>query len=150
MNYHETYIEAWNDHDPERVLAQFAEGGTYDDPTLDEPLVGREIEEYVTEIVTGVPDVHIEERRVVECDPGVVVSEWTMRGTHSGTLNGLPATGNAFELDGIDVITVSDEGITSVRGYFDQEAFAQQLGLTFPAIVGQVPKLALGALRDAI
>jgi len=27
MNYQQEYIEAWNDHDPERVLAQFVEGG---------------------------------------------------------------------------------------------------------------------------
>ncbi|MFT4889275.1 MAG: steroid delta-isomerase-like uncharacterized protein [Halobacteriales archaeon] len=109
--------------------------------------MGREIEEYVAEIVTGVPDVHFDERRVVDRDPGVVVTEWTTRGTHSGPLAGLPPTGTAFELDGVDVMTVSEEGITSVRGYFDQETFAEQLGLTFPAIVGQFPRLAIGAIK---
>lgn len=148
MKYHEEYVSAWNDHEPERVLAQFADGGTYVDPTLDEPLVGREIADYVAEIVSGVPDVHVDERRVVDSEPGVVVSEWTMRGTHSGTLDGLPPTGNAFELDGVDVMTVSAEGITAVRGYFDQETFAEQLGLTFPEIVGQLPRLAVEAIRS--
>jgi len=100
--------------------------------------------------VTGVPDAPFEERRVGEIDPGVVVSEWTMRGTHSGALDGLPPTGREFELDGVDVITVSDDGIVSLRGYFDQESFAEQLGLTFPAILGQLPKLAVGALRTTL
>ena len=75
-------------------------------------------------------------------------STGTMRGTHSGTLDGLPPTGDAFELDGVDVMTVSVEGITAVRGYFDQETFAEQWGLRFPKIVGHLPRLAVGAIRN--
>jgi hypothetical protein len=34
--------------------------------------------------------------------------------------------------------------------YFDQESFAEQLGLTFPAIIGQLPTLAVEAVKEAL
>jgi predicted ester cyclase len=85
-----------------------------------------------------------------EGDELVLVAEWTMRGTHSGPFDGLPPTGNEIELDGVDVVTVSDDGITSITGYFDQRAFVEQLGLTFPTVVGQLPTLAVGAVRHRL
>lgn len=150
LSYHETYFEGWNDHDPDTVVAQFAPNGTYFDPNLEEPLTGPEIGEYVAEVAAGFPDFRIEDRRVVTADEGTVVHEWTMHGTHSGTIDGLPPTGNTLALDGVDVVTVSEDGITSVRGYFDQKTFAEQLGLTFPAVVGQVPTLAAGAVKTLL
>jgi len=149
LAYHERYIQGWNEHDPGTVVDQFARGGTYDDPNLEEPLAGEEIGEYVTEIASGFPDFHIEERRLAETDGGIV-HEWTMHGTHSGTLDGLPPTGNTIALDGVDVVRIDSDGIISVRGYFDQKTFAQQLGLTFPTIIGQVPALAVGAVTERL
>ena len=73
-----------------------------------------------------------------------------MHGTHSGFLDGLPPTGNRIALDGVSVVTISDDGITSIEGYFDQESFAEQLDLTFPAIIGQLPTLAVEAVKGAL
>ncbi|MEF8821889.1 MAG: ester cyclase, partial [Halovenus sp.] len=132
---------------------QFAEGGTYVDPNVGEKLQGDEIGEYVEETIEGFPDVHFEEDRVmqteIEGEFGLVV-EWTMHGTHDGPLEGLPPTGKTITLDGVDIVTISEDGITSITGYFDQQQFAQQLGLTFPAIIGQLPTLAVGAARQAL
>jgi predicted ester cyclase len=83
-------------------------------------------------------------------EEGVLVEEWTMHGTHSGFLDSLPPTGNRIALDGVSVVTISDDGITSIEGYFDQESFAEQLGLTFPAIIGQLPTLAVEAVKEAL
>lgn len=81
---------------------------------------------------------------------GVFVLEWTLHGTHDGTFNGLPPTGNTVALDGVDIFTISEEGIESITIYFDQSSMANQLGLKFPAIVGQLPKLAIGAVRNTL
>jgi steroid delta-isomerase-like uncharacterized protein len=151
--YFERYTEGWNDHDPDAVVEQFAPGGTYVDSALAEPLERDEIADFVTDTVTGFPDVRFEERRVVTAEEGaelVLVAEWTMRGTHTGPFEGVPPTGNEIELDGVDVVTVSDDGITSITGYFDQRAFVEQLGLTFPAVVGQLPALAVGAVEQRL
>ena len=151
--YFERYTAAWNEHDPEAVAEQFAPGGTYVDPAVGDPIRGPEVGEFVAETVRGFPNVRFEERRVVTVDEGdelVLVAEWTMHGTHAGPFDGLPPTGNEVALDGVDVVTISDDGITSITGYFDQRAFTAQLGLTFPAGLGQVPTLALGAVRQAL
>jgi len=102
---------------------------------------------------TGFPDVRFEEDPVATVDEGaqlVLVTEWTIRGAHEGPFEGLPPTGNGIELDGLEVITVSDDGITSITGYFDGTELADQLGLTFPAIVGQLPTLAVGAVEQRL
>ena len=151
MAYHENYLEGWNSYDPETVVAQFAEGGTYVDPNVEEPSEGAEIGEYVVGIMNGFPDFRFEQRRLLMTnEEGVLVEEWTMHRTHSGSLDSLPPTGNRIALDGISIVTISDDGITSIEGYFDQESFAEQLGLTFPAIIGQLPTLAVGALKEAL
>lgn len=150
VGYFDRYVEGWNDHDPETVMDAFAPGGTVTAPPFKEPRAGEEIGEWVEETVAGFPDVHFEDQELMATDTeGVFVLEWTLHGTHAGTFNGLPPTGNTVALDGVDIFTISEDGIESIAIYFDQSSMADQLGLTFPAIIGQLPKLAIGAIRNA-
>lgn len=147
--YWDRYAEGWDRHDPDEVMAAFAPGGQIVDPTLNEPRSGEEIGEWVEETVTGFPDVHFESHRVMTTDvEGVLIVEWTMYGTHTGFFEGLPPTHNEIALDGVDVVTISDDGIESIQIYFDQSSIADQLGLKFPTIIRQLPKLAIGAVRN--
>ncbi len=149
--YCNRYVEGWDDHDPEAVMAAFAPGGTVTAPPFDEPRTGTEIGKWVVETVRGFPDVHFGDHDLLSTDvEGVFVLEWTLHGTHTGPFNGLPPTGNTVELEGVDVFTVSEDGIEFLRVYFDQSSMAEQLGLTFPAIVGQLPTLARGAIRNIL
>jgi hypothetical protein len=52
-----------------------------------------------------------------------------MRGTNSGSLSGNPPTGNKVALPGAVFIAVEGSKIRSVKGYFDQKNFVEQLGL---------------------
>lgn len=151
-HYFEKYGEGWNSHDPDMVVEQFAKGGTYYDPNVGAKLQGDEIGEYVAETIEAFPDVHFEERLLPTAIDGEfgLVAEWTMRGTHTGSLAGLPPTGQTIELDGVDVVEFSDDGIASITGYFDQKEFAEQLGLTFPSVIGQLPSLAVGAAKQKL
>ena len=149
-DYWDRYVEGWNDHDPRAVRDAFTSEGTIDAPTADEPMVGKEIEEWVEGLVDGFPDVTFEEHRVLSTDEdGVFVVEWTLLGTHTESFQGLPPTDNAVAVDGVDVATISEAGIESLTVYFDQHALMEQLGLTFPTILTQIPKLAVGAARNA-
>lgn len=151
IEHFERYVEGWNDHDPEAVMAAFAAEGTVTAPPFDEPRTGDGIGEWVEETVAGFPDVHFEDQYLMPTDvEGVFVLEWTLHGTHTGTFNGLPPTGNTVALDGVDIFTISEDGIESIRIYFDQSSMAEQLGVTFPTIIGQFPKLAIGAIRNAL
>jgi steroid delta-isomerase-like uncharacterized protein len=63
----------------------------------------------------SVPDVRLDIRQYV-VDGDFAADRWVMRGTHTGApLLGLPAKGKAFEINGMDVIRIHDDGrITDV------------------------------------
>lgn len=148
--YYDRYVEAWNEHDPEAVMAQFADGGTFDEPVTDEPLTGEEIGEWIEAITDAMPDVHFELGRRISNGEGLLFAEFTMHGSHDGPLQGLPATHRTVDIDVVEVVTLSGDGITSITGYFDRVELNEQLGLTFPAVIGQLPKLAAGAVRNIL
>ena len=148
---HGRYLAGWNEHDPHLVVEQFAPSGTYVDANLDGPVRGDDLAEYVTDVTTAFPDLRLEQRRLIRAETdGLLVEEWTMHGTHRGPLDGLPPTGETLALEGMSVVTIAEDGITSFRGFFDQQSFAEQLGLTFPAVLGQLPTLAVGKVRQAV
>lgn len=151
---YERYVAAWNDHDPDAVTAQFAPDASYEDPATDGALTRAEIGEFVAETVEAFPDVRFEVRRLHVLEEhdggGVVTSEWTMHGTHEGPLDGLPATGETIALEGMEVVEFSEAGITAIRGCFNESDVTEQLGLGFPAVVGKLPTLAAGAVRNAL
>ncbi|MFA1612308.1 ester cyclase [Halobellus rubicundus] len=149
--FHDRYIEGWNDHDPETVMAQFADGGTYVDPLFDGPISGEEIGEFVRLTADRFPDFRFEQRRLLDVESDDVrIEEWTMHGTHEGMREGLPPTGNTIALEGVSVVELSAEGIESIRGYYDQQELTAQLGLTFPEVIGEIPSLISGAVRETL
>lgn len=149
--YYDQYVQGWNNHDPDAVMEAFADGGTVSDPATDGTLAGEEIREWVEETTAGFPDVRFDvNRRSSDSEEGLLLVEWTMSGTHDGSFGPLPPTGRTVELSGVDVIRFSADGITSIDGYFDMGEFKQQLGLTFPTVIGQLPKLVAGAVKETI
>lgn len=145
----ERAIEAFNDHDIDQLMNQMAEDATFTDP-LEADLSKAELREYTVEIFDAFPDLHIEVKRVISSDDGVVAIECDYVGTHEGSLEGIPPTGNSVVVSSMTVIDVSDDGITSWRDYWDQQTFSEQVGLTFPEIVPLIPKIAVGKIREFV
>jgi steroid delta-isomerase-like uncharacterized protein len=58
-----------------------------------------------------------------------VVVRWTNNGTHVGQFAGIPATGRAFEMGGIDVYRVQDGLLAEHWHQIDQLSMLGQLGL---------------------
>jgi steroid delta-isomerase-like uncharacterized protein len=133
------YFEAWNSHDGEAIAACFDPDGGYADP-VSGPLAPPGLTAYASGLFSTFPDLSFE-LQVTAVDGPCVVAEWTMTGTQSGPLNGLPPTEARVKLPGIDVITLGDAGLRSVEGYFDQRTLLEQLGAHVavqPANVGPV------------
>lgn len=121
-------LDAFNDHDTERLMAELAENVTFSDPLRD-GLTKAELRGYTADVFEGFPDVRYEQKRIISADDGVTAVEVTIHGTHEGAFDGVPPTGETVALPGVSVITVSEDGITSWRDYFDRQTFTEQLGL---------------------
>ena len=65
-------------------------------------------------------------------DGDAVVVAWTMRGTHRGPFQGIPATGKAFVVPGMIIAHVAGGRIREIRGVFDGLGLLQQLGVLPP------------------
>ena len=129
MSIAAAYFEAWNRRDPDGIVATFADGGTYMDPTSGGALKGAAIGHYASGLFAAFPDLTFE---VVSGGPigeNMVAAQWLMRGTNTGSLLGGPPTGKTVVLPGADFITIEGGKIRSVRGYFDSKEFGKQLGL---------------------
>jgi steroid delta-isomerase-like uncharacterized protein len=122
------YLDAWNAHKADAIVATFVPGGTYTDPTTGE-IAGEAIGANARRLWEGFPDLSFQTVSLAAAGSGRVVAEWLMKGTNTGSFMGLPPTGRAVSLPGIDVIEVGAEGIAAVKGYFDTRVVPEQLGL---------------------
>lgn len=74
------------------------------------------------------PDIEADiEEMIVQDDR--VAFEFTTRGTHEGTMQGMPPTGNEVAARGIGFATVEDGLITEYKLVFDRYGMFEQLGL---------------------
>lgn len=139
---------AWDAMDPEAVASLFAEGGTYEDPYLEGAATGEEIRAYVEEIGEVFPDFRFDWRRTYVPADDVAILEWTVHGTHEGAFGRVPPTRRAVSVTGVSVVEFSEAGIVAQRDYWDRRRLVEQLGLTFPTVLTQLPTLAWRALSQ--
>lgn len=64
-------------------------------------------------------------------DGDKVAAHWTMTGTHSGELMGVPATGKPIDFHGMSVVRIEDGKVAEIWGVSDGLGLMQQLG-AFP------------------
>src|SRR5918995_1656005 len=100
------------------------------------PLTGRDgFREFVTTYLTAFPDGTITvEDQIAEGD--TVATRWTGRGTNTGELMGLPATGRQVTIEGVSYARITDAKVRETWITWDTLALMQQLGAvpeTIPA-----------------
>jgi predicted ester cyclase len=92
------YFDSWSARDSASLLAAFAQGGTYTDPTVTgSPLSGSALEAHVGALFSAFPDLDLHVVSAQASDGDIngdsIVARWLMRGTHAGRLYGLPTLG---------------------------------------------------------
>ena len=103
----QAFLEAFNAHDVDAVMAFFAEDCVFDTPRGPAPggrhLVGKqEVQEGIQARFDGIPDIHYGDERHWSCgDRGV--SEWTIRGTQ--------LDGESIEVRGCDLFEFNGDKI---------------------------------------
>ena len=123
----------WVDRPRYRVFAQDLEMNTRE-----------EVLAWFRGLFDAVPDLHMAvEDVVVAGEPGRerVTVRWRITGTFSGArYMGLEPTGRPIDLRGMDLIQTEDGRVAGNNIYYDQLAFARQIGMLPPA----------GSLRDRL
>jgi len=69
--------------------------------------------------IDAAPDCRLEVRRVSTRAGDVVAVEWTLHGTHTGDLPGLPARGEPLALPGVSVCRMDGDLIREEHVYWD-------------------------------
>jgi len=127
----EEHLRAENAHDLVGIMKTFAHGATlvlngyaFDDHerirALHEDLGFSER--------GGFSDLRIDERRRYIADNAIIL-EQTLSGTHTGTWQGVAATGRSFQVAVCTVYIFDEEGkLSGENAYFDQSHLLKQLG----------------------
>lgn len=122
------FFDAWNRHDAAAVEATFGEGATYADPTVPGGVSGANLLAVVQGFLTAFPDMSIEIAHAIDGGTGMIAVEYVVRGTHTGPLGPMPATGRSFAMPGVDIFRVEGGAIREARGHFDTGTLFAQLG----------------------
>jgi steroid delta-isomerase-like uncharacterized protein len=124
------YLAAWNARDADRVAAFFASDATYDDRGAGAVAHGRDaIRAHVERVHSAFPDLEFELVRAAHGDD-FTAGEWRSRMTHSGSFDGLAATGRVVRAAGVDVATLDDAGlIVHLDSYYDGAQIMRDLGV---------------------
>jgi steroid delta-isomerase-like uncharacterized protein len=128
------WLEAWNSHEPDRLLALMTEDIEYRDDSWPTTMHGHaDVREFLEAIWRATPDMTFE----LLAGPYVIPGEpraafhWRGGGTHTGPLEppGFAPTGRAWELDGVDFHEYRDRRVHRLRIAFDMMSASRQLGL---------------------
>jgi steroid delta-isomerase-like uncharacterized protein len=101
---------------------------------------------YLQEGRSAFPDLQIALEEIV-ANGNIVMAEVRITGTHEGEFKGLPPTGRSVEIRGMGKFLITDGTVEECFLYYDTQEMANQLGMTFPEVFGQLPKLAWRKLK---
>lgn len=118
-----------NAHDADGFVALMA-----DDFVEHEIVAGFEpskdgVRQFFSMYFAAFPDLRFEAQDVIE-QGDKLVARFRATGTHSGEFMGMPATGKAIDVEGIDIIRFGSDGVAQEHwGLFDGLTMMRQLGL---------------------
>ena len=147
------WVDAWNSHEVDRVLALMSEDIEYHDVSSPKPMRGHaDVRELLESTWRAAPDVNTELLSgpyVIPGEPRAAI-HWRTTGTHTGPLEppGFAPTGRRWELDGVDLHEYRDGRVCKLRVVCDQLGVARQLGL-MPAAGSRAERAMAMAQRSA-
>ncbi len=129
MNLARQVIDAWNAHDPERLVKQAHEKYMAESDTIPGPVTGAPgLREFMKVYVTAFPDIRFTIEQMF-ADGDFVVTRWTATGTHGGVLMGIPATNRKTVTRGCTVSQHQDGKTIHDCIYWDTGNLLRQLGV---------------------
>ncbi len=121
----ESWIAAWNSHDPAKWATHFTSDIYYEDVTFGEINRGSEEgKKFAAEFFESVPDLKLElANSSMQGEHGSI--EWILSGTDKGVYK----TGKPFRVRGASIITIKNGKISRSVDYYDAATIMKQVGL---------------------
>lgn len=150
------YVAMWNDRDDSAIPGLVSETFVMYDPAAPEEGIpgprgevhGRSgLRGFMEFITTAFPDFEVTVLDVL-AGADVVTYEVRLTMTHEGPLDGVPPTGRRVELQGVSILRLEEGLIDEHRFYTDMTDAVEQLGLSFPQVIGLLPALLVGKVRS--
>jgi steroid delta-isomerase-like uncharacterized protein len=122
-------FDAWNAHDPDRLLKFLDEKFVSESDTNPGARAGRDAaRQTMMTYVKAFPDLHFEVSQTV-AEGEFVVSRWTATGTHRGDLMGIPPTNRRAVTNGCSVAQIKNGRAVHDWIYWDTGHMLKQLGV---------------------
>lgn len=128
---HRWFEEMFNEGDlkvADEILAADVEYQGPNSLTPQDVTGSEDIKEYVETYKTAFPDLTYRVEESSETEDGIVV-QWSMTGTQRGDLFEMESTGEAFAEDGINIFSIENGRITSIRSEWDTLKMVNELGI---------------------
>jgi steroid delta-isomerase-like uncharacterized protein len=127
------YTDAWNSHDPDKLLACMTDDAVVDDRVLGERWQGRDaIRDMLVDMHEHMStDFRIENGELVVATDDTWAAEWTLVGTNdrADDARGYPRTGKNFALHGLSIGRLRDGKVAEDRLYWNMIEYLTQVGL---------------------
>jgi len=122
-------IDAWNQHDCERLRALYSCDYEGFDIAQSKPIRGSEIVGQIfTRYIKAFPDLHMSVLDMFHRD-GQVVVYWNASGTHTGTIMHIPPTGRPFEVRGVSILSIERGLVRNGHIIWDLAGLLRSIGL---------------------
>ena len=120
--------EVWNHQNLDAVDGFIAADFVQHDPQIANGVRGIEAyKQFVRYYLAAFPDLHFTVENQLS-EGSTVATRWTVTGTHSGDLSGIPATGRPISLTGITCSRLVDGKFVESWSNWDALGMLQQLG----------------------
>ncbi len=142
-------VPYWNSHNVAGILAHYDDAITWHDMAADRRYRGKaEVGTFLRSLFSALPDLRLElTARLPHGD--YVAEEYTITGTHQGSLFGIPATGRALQIRAVSFVRMRDGRLAEDNFYFDVAGVLAQMGL-FPPLSFTETRGGRAALRGAV
>jgi steroid delta-isomerase-like uncharacterized protein len=128
-------VPYWNRHDVAGILSHYDDEITWHDMAMGRTHCGKaEVGAVLRAIFDAVPDLRLDlTTRVPHGDS--VAEEYTLTGTHLGTLFGVPATGRRLRIQAVSFVRMRNGRLAEDNFYIDVAGVLVQMGLLPPLTI---------------
>jgi steroid delta-isomerase-like uncharacterized protein len=130
----ERWVDAWNSHEPDRILELCTADVHWHDPVLPEPVRGHDaVREFLVSTWRGFPDLTFTPigAPYATLDEDAAALQWSVRGTMLGPIEppGLAPTGAVVEGVGVDLYRFRGDLLEAYSTVYDLSTWMRAMGL---------------------